>query len=181
MTKIFIVLLMVGLFAGFAFAFNLQVGGGVEVASFWTSGVALPTINTSFAFPISSNLSLTGQLGSILIQQMNYITSSSTQNAALLALAGVRYTTYDSTSGDFQGFIGMDFGVISNFVSQNGVSPIVGINAGSIFPIVSGFEGYFKGALRLMMVSLPTTSQIGSTLPLSLPIIEISTGLSFSF
>ncbi|BBJ27934.1 hypothetical protein [Athalassotoga saccharophila] len=181
MMKFFTVLSIVVVLASFAFAFNLQVGGGVEIASFWTSGVALPTINTSFAFPISSNLSLTGQLGSILTQQMGYITSTSTQSAALLALVGVRYTTYSSTSGDFQRFVGADVGVISNFIQSSGVSPIVGINAGYIFPIVSGFEGYVKGALRVMMVSVPTSSQIGSTFPLSLPVVEVSTGLNFSF
>ncbi|HEU25109.1 MAG: hypothetical protein ACP5F2_00905 [Athalassotoga sp.] len=179
--KIFTLFLMIVILAGFAFAFSFQIGGGVEVASFWTSGVALPTVNTSFAFPISSNLSLTGQIGSILTQQMGYITSSSTQSAALLALAGIRYTTYMSTSGDFQRFVGADFGVISNFVQSSGVSPIVGINAGYIFPIVSGFEGYIRGALRVMMVSVPTSSQIGSTFPLSLPVVEVSTGLNFAF
>ncbi len=179
--RFFTVLLIVAVFAGFAFAFNFQVGGGVEVADFWTSGVALPTINTTFAFPISSNLSLTGQIGSVLTQQMNYITSSSTQSAALLALIGVRYTT-KSASSDIERFIGVDAGVMSNFTSSNGnLSPIVGVNGGYVFPIVSGFEGYVKGALRLMMVSIPTTGQIGNTFPLSLPIVEISTGLNFSF
>jgi hypothetical protein len=181
MMKFFTVLSIVVVLAGFAFAFNLQVGGGVEVANFWTSGVALPTINTSFAFPISNNLSVTGQIGSVLTQQMNYITSSSTQSAALLALIGVRYTTKPASS-DISEFMGFDAGFMSNFVSSNaGLSPIIGVNSGYIFPIVSGFEGYVKGALRFMMVTIPTTGQIGNTFPLSLPIVEISTGLNFSF
>ncbi|MGC8544400.1 hypothetical protein [Athalassotoga sp.] len=182
MMKFFTVLLIVVVLASFAFAFNFQVGGGVEVADFWTSGVALPTINTSFAFPISNNLSVTGQIGSVLTQQMNYITTlPSTQSAALLALIGVRYTTKPASS-DISGFVGFDAGFMSNFVSSNaGFSPIIGVNGGYIFPIVSGFEGYVKGALRFMMATVPTSGQIGNTFPLSLPIVEISTGLNFSF
>jgi len=59
--------------------------------------------------------------------------------------------------------------------------PVVGINGGYIFPIVSGFEGYVKGALRLTMITIPTTGSIGNAFPLSLPIVELSTGLNFSF
>lgn len=180
MMKILTIFLIGISLASFAFAFNLQVGGGVEVANFWTSGVALPTITTSFAFPISNSLSLTGQIGSVLTQQMNYITSSSTQSAALLALIGVRYTTKAASS--ISEFMGVDVGLISNFVSSNSsLSPIVGVNGGYIFPIVSGFEGYVNGALRFMMVKVPTSGQIGNTFPLSLPIVELSTGLNFSF
>lgn len=184
MNKIFAVLLITtfSLAIG-AFAFNLQIGGGVEVADFWTSGVALPTINTSFSVPISNNLSLTGQIGSVLTQQMNYITtSSSTQSAALLTLVGVMYNTSKSTSNNTESFVGADVGIISNFISpNNGITPIVGVNAGYIFPIVSGFEGYIKGAVRFMMAPISTIGTIGNTFPLSLPIVEISTGLNFSF
>uniref|UniRef100_A0A7V3VT58 Uncharacterized protein n=1 Tax=Mesoaciditoga lauensis TaxID=1495039 RepID=A0A7V3VT58_9BACT len=182
MKKLILVFLMISIAVSFAFAFNIQVGGGVEVASFWTSGFALPTINLSFGLPISDNLSVTGQIGSILTQQMNYITTySATQSSALLALIGFRYT-FKSTSSDIERFVGVDAGIISNFVSlSGGVSPIVGINGGYIFPIVSGFEGYVKGALRLMLAAVPTTGQIGNTFPLSLPVIDLTTGLNFSF
>lgn len=182
MIKIFSVLLIVASLASFAFAFDLQIGAGIEVADFWTSGVALPTISTSFTMPISKNLSLTGQIGSVLAQQINYITTySSTQSAALLTLVGVSYTS-KSTSNDIESFVGADVGIISNFISPNdGITPIVGVNAGYIFPIISGFEGYVKGAVRFMMASIPTMGTIGNTFPLSLPIVEVSTGLNFPF
>ncbi len=180
MSKFLLILFILLASMGLVFGLTIQVGGGVDIADFWVTGLAIPTIDTYITLPLSNNLSLTGQIGALFTQAAGYIiTPSSTQSVSAIALAGFQFT--DHATG-IQRFIGVDGGITTNFLSQNGgIMPVIGVNGGVIFPVLSGIEGYLRGAVSLMMVKVSPSGQIGTFFPLSLPLLEVTTGLNYSF